>query len=84
KLTISTRNTTYGQGSTKLEADTLMVQIANWRFFSSRDEKHIESFKDHVRIAEQQIGEMEKMQMPPTLSALFGTIRSNLKSYASL
>ena len=84
KLTISTRNTTYGQGSTKLEADTLMVQIANWRFFSSRDEKHIEAFKDHVRIAEQQIGEMEKMQMPPTLSALFGTIRTNLKSYASL
>lgn len=84
KLTISTRNTIYGQGSTKLEADTLMVQIANWRFFSSRDEKHIEAFKDHVRVAEQQIGEMEKMQMPPTLSALFGTIRTNLKSYASL
>lgn len=84
KLTISTRNTVYGQGSTKLEADTLMVQIANWRFFSSRDEKHIESFRDHVRIAEQQIGEMEKMQMPPTLSALFGTIRSNLKNYAAL
>ncbi len=60
-----------------------MVQIADWRFFVSRDEKHIESFKDHVRIAEQQIGEMEKMQMPPTLSALFGTIRSNLKSYAA-
>ncbi len=84
KLTISTRNTMYGQGSTKLEADTLMVQIVNWRFFSSRDEKHIETFKDQVRIAEQQIGEMEKMQMPPTLSALFGTIRTNLKSYASL
>jgi methyl-accepting chemotaxis protein len=83
KLVISTRNTMYGQGSTKLESDTLMVQIANWRFFVSRDEKHIEAFKDHVRIAEQQIGEMEKMQMPPTLSALFGTIRSNLKSYAA-
>ncbi|MGM4903457.1 HAMP domain-containing methyl-accepting chemotaxis protein [Tardiphaga sp. 1201_B9_N1_1] len=83
KLVISTRNTMYGQGSTKLESDTLMVQIANWRFFVSRDEKHIESFKDHVRIAEQQIGEMEKMQMPPTLSALFGTIRNNLKSYAA-
>jgi methyl-accepting chemotaxis protein len=26
---------------------------------------------------------MEKMQMPPTLSALFGTIRSNLKAYAT-
>ena len=84
KLTISTRNTPYGQGSTKLEADTLTVQIANWRFFSSRDEKHLESFKDQARIAEQQIGEMEKMQMPPTLAALFGTIRANLKSYASL
>lgn len=84
KLTISTRNTMYGQGSTKLEADTLMVQIANWRFFSSRDEKHIDAFKDHVRVAEQQIGEMEKMQMPASLSALFGTIRANLKSYASL
>lgn len=84
KLTISTRNTIYGQGSTKLEADTLTVQIANWRFFSSRDEKHIEAFKDQARIAEQQIGEMEKMQMPPTLSALFGTIRTNLRSYASL
>ena len=83
KLVISTRNTMYGQGSTKLESDTLMVQIANWRFFVSRDEKHIESFKDHVRIAEQQIGEMEKMQMPPTLGALFGTIRSNLKNYAA-
>ncbi|WP_371420118.1 methyl-accepting chemotaxis protein [Tardiphaga sp.] len=83
KLVISTRNTMYGQGSTKLESDTLMVQIANWRFFVSRDEKHIESFKDQVRIAEQQIGEMEKMQMPPTLTALFGTIRSNLKNYAA-
>ncbi|QUS41695.1 methyl-accepting chemotaxis protein [Tardiphaga alba] len=84
KLAISTRNTPYGQGSTKLESDTLLVQIANWRYFVSRDEKQIASFNDQVRIAEQQIGEMEKMQMPPTLAALFGTIRTNLKSYASL
>jgi methyl-accepting chemotaxis protein len=84
KLVISTRNTTYGQGSTKLESDTLLVQVANWRFFSSRDEKNIATFKDQVRIAQQQIGEMEKMEMPPTLAALFGTIRTNLTNYATL
>lgn len=84
KLVISTRNTTYGQGSTKLESDTLLVQVANWRFFVSRDAKNIATFKDQARIAQQQIGEMEKMEMPPTLSALFGTIRSNLANYATL
>jgi methyl-accepting chemotaxis protein len=84
KLVISTRNTTYGQGSTKLESDTLLVQVANWRFFVSRDEKNIATFKDQARIAQQQISEMEKMEMPPTLSALFGAIRSNLANYATL
>jgi methyl-accepting chemotaxis protein len=84
KLVISTRNTIYGQGSTKLESDTLLVQVANWRFFVSRDEKNITTFRDQVRVAQQQIGEMEKMEMPPTLSALFGTIRTNLNSYAAL
>ncbi|MDB5568265.1 MAG: Chemotaxis protein [Tardiphaga sp.] len=84
KLVISTRNTMYGQGSTKLESDTLLVQVANWRFFVSRDEKNIATFKDNVRVAQQQISEMEKLEMPPTLGALFGTIRSNLASYAAL
>jgi methyl-accepting chemotaxis protein len=82
KLVISTRNTMYGQGSTKLESDTLLVQIANWRFFVSRDAGNIATFKDNVRIAQQQIGEMEKLDMPPTLAALFGTIRTNLTNYA--
>jgi methyl-accepting chemotaxis protein len=84
KLVISTRNTMYGQGSTKLESDTLLVQVANWRFFVSRDEKNIATFRDNVRVAQQQIVEMEKLEMPPTLAALFGTIRSNLTSYAAL
>jgi methyl-accepting chemotaxis protein len=83
KLVISTRNTTYGQGSTKLESDTLLVQVANWRFFVSRDDKAIATFKDNVRAAQQQIGEMEKMDMPPSLATLFGTIRSNLIGYAA-
>ncbi len=45
--------------------------MANWRFFAGRDRDNVTLFANSVKNAQQQIAEMEKFDMPPSLSALF-------------
>jgi methyl-accepting chemotaxis protein len=84
KLVISTRSTPFAQGSTTLQSETLLVQVANWRFFAGRDQDNVTLFKSSVKNAQQQIADMEKFDMPPALQALFDTIKAGLVSYASV
>ncbi|MEH2481935.1 methyl-accepting chemotaxis protein [Nitrobacteraceae bacterium AZCC 2146] len=84
KLVISTRSTPFAQGATTLQSETLLVQVANWRFFAGRDQDNVTLFKSSVKNAQQQIADMEKFDMPPSLQALFETIKAGLVSYASV
>ncbi|MDB5503373.1 MAG: putative methyl-accepting chemotaxis protein [Tardiphaga sp.] len=84
KLVIATRSTPFAAGSTTLQSETLLVQLANWRFFAGRDQENVALFKSSVKNAQQQIADMEKFDMPPTLQTLFDAIKANLVSYASV
>jgi methyl-accepting chemotaxis protein len=84
KLVLSTRSSPFAQGSTTLQSETLLVQMANWRFFAGRDQDNVTLFANSVKNAQQQIAEMEKFDMPPSLAALFESIKKGLVSYSSV
>ncbi|WP_441230710.1 methyl-accepting chemotaxis protein [Tardiphaga sp. 215_C5_N2_1] len=83
KLVLATRSSPFAQGSTTLQSETLLVQMANWRFFAGRDQDNVTLFANSVKNAQQQIAEMEKFDMAPSLSALFESIKKGLVSYSS-
>jgi methyl-accepting chemotaxis protein len=83
KLVLATRSSPFAQGATTLQSETLLVQMANWRFFAGRDQDNVTLFANSVKNAQQQIAEMEKFDMAPSLSALFESIKKGLVSYSS-
>ncbi|KZD25051.1 methyl-accepting chemotaxis protein [Tardiphaga robiniae] len=83
KLVLATRSSPFAQGSTTLQSETLLVQMANWRFFAGRDQDNVTLFANSLKNAQQQIAEMEKFDMAPSLSALFESIKKGLVSYSS-
>jgi methyl-accepting chemotaxis protein len=83
KLVLATRSSPFAQGATTLQSETLLVQMANWRFFAGRDQDNVTLFANSVKNAQQQIAEMEKFDMAPSLSALFEAIKKGLVSYSS-
>ncbi|MES2030097.1 MAG: methyl-accepting chemotaxis protein, partial [Pseudomonadota bacterium] len=44
KLVLSTRSSPFAQGATTLQSETLLVQMANWRFFAGRDQDNVTLF----------------------------------------
>ncbi|WP_441278497.1 methyl-accepting chemotaxis protein [Tardiphaga sp. 172_B4_N1_3] len=84
KLVLATRSSPFAQGATTLQSETLLVQMANWRFFAGRDQDNVTLFASSVKNAQQQIAEMEKFDMAPSLSALFESIKKGLVSYSSV
>ncbi|SNT49899.1 Methyl-accepting chemotaxis protein [Tardiphaga sp. OK246] len=84
KLVLATRSSPFAQGATTLQSETLLVQMANWRFFAGRDQDNVTLFANSVKNAQQQIAEMEKFDMAPSLSALFESIKKGLVSYSSV
>jgi methyl-accepting chemotaxis protein len=84
KLVLATRSSPFAQGSTSLQSETLLVQMANWRFFAGRDQDNVTLFANSVKNAQQQIAEMEKFDMAPSLSALFESIKKGLVSYSGV
>lgn len=83
KLVLATRSSPFAQGATTLQSETLLVQMANWRFFAGRDQDNVTLFANSVKNAQQQITEMEKFDMAPSFSALFELIKKGLVSYSS-
>jgi methyl-accepting chemotaxis protein len=83
KLVLATRSSPFAQGATTLQSETLLVQMANWRFFAGRDQDNVTLFANSVKNAQQQIAEMEKFDMAPSLAALFESIKKGLVSYSS-
>ncbi|MET0720283.1 MAG: methyl-accepting chemotaxis protein [Tardiphaga sp.] len=84
KLVIATRSTPFAAGSTTLQSETLLVQVANWRFFAGRDQENVTLFRSSVKNAQQQIADMEKFDMPPSLQTIFDAIKAGLVSYAAV
>ncbi len=65
-----------------LETKVLLVRVANWRMLATRDPKGLETFKNNVGKAQQQIAEIEKANLPPNLAALLATVKTGVIKYA--
>ena len=65
-----------------LETKVLLVRVANWRMLATRDSKGIDIFKTNFGKAQQQIGELEKANLPPNLAALLANVKTGVGKYA--
>jgi methyl-accepting chemotaxis protein len=83
KLVDALRKTTFAQSAATLEAEMLMVQVANWRFMASRDQKDVATFKDSIKKAQLQIADLEKYDLPLQLYEVFEQIKAGLTAYAT-
>jgi methyl-accepting chemotaxis protein len=71
------------QGATDLEADVLLVRVANWRFLATHDPKGTATFHNNVSKAQQQIAALEKADLPQAMRPLLGSLKTSLAGYAA-
>jgi len=83
KLVSSLRTTPFAQSAVALEAEILVVQVANWRFMASRDQKDVATFKDSFKKAQLQLADLEKYDLPLPLYEVFDAVKSGLGTYAT-
>jgi methyl-accepting chemotaxis protein len=83
KLTEAARGTASSQGATALEADILLVRVANWRLLATREQKGVATFKTNLGKAQQQIETLEKADLPANLAAMLGSVKTGLAAYAT-
>jgi hypothetical protein len=70
KFADAANDTPVSQAANALESKVLLVRVANWRTLATRDIKGIETFKTNLGEAQQQISELEKSDLPQSLTAL--------------
>jgi methyl-accepting chemotaxis protein len=83
RLVNDLRKTTFAQSAGALEAEILTVQVANWRFMASRDQKDVATFKDSMKKTQLQIADLEKYDLPLPLYEVFEQVKAGLTSYAA-
>jgi methyl-accepting chemotaxis protein len=83
KLVDELRKTVFAQSSVTLEAEVLVVQVANWRFMASRDQKDVATFKDSMKKAQLQVADLEKYDLPLPLYEVFDQVKAGLTAYAT-
>jgi methyl-accepting chemotaxis protein len=83
KLVSSLRTTAFAQSSAGLQAEMLTVQLANWRFMASRDQKDVATFRDSIKKAQLQIADLEKYDLPLPLYEVFDQVKAGLTTYAA-
>jgi methyl-accepting chemotaxis protein len=83
KFTETARGTASSQGATALEADILLVRVANWRLLATREQKGVATFKTNVGKAQQQIETLEKADLPADLAFMLGSVKTRLAAYAT-
>jgi len=76
------QDTAFGRGAEALEAKVLLVRVANWRFLATRDPKGIETFRQSLAKARQQITEFERQGLPQNLTPLLAAVKASLGNYA--
>jgi methyl-accepting chemotaxis protein len=83
RLVNDLRKTTFAQSAGALEAEILTVQVANWRFMASRDQKDVVTFKNSMKKAQLQIADLEKYDLPLPLYEVFDQVKAGLTAYAA-
>jgi methyl-accepting chemotaxis protein len=74
---------TLAAGAVDIETDVLLVRIANWRFLATRDPKGPATFKANADKAAAAIAALEKVEMPDSVRALIGPVKTGLAGYAA-
>jgi methyl-accepting chemotaxis protein len=81
-LVAAANKTPFAQSAASLEAEVLLVRIANWRMLATREPQGLATFKTSVAQAQQQIAVLEKADLPPNLVALLANVKSGVIRYA--
>jgi methyl-accepting chemotaxis protein len=75
-------NTAFIRSAAALDSKVYRVQVANWRFLATRDQKHTATFKTSVGKAQQQIAELETADLPSSLATMLNSIKTDMTKYA--
>ena len=65
-----------------VEAAVLEATAANWKFFATQDAHGVDAFKTALTKAWKQIGELEKMELPPAIAEAVAPVQTALTNYA--
>ncbi len=66
-----------------IEANVLLVRVANWRFLATRDPKGPATFKTNSERAQASIAALEKADSPENVRVLIGPVKAALAAYMS-
>jgi methyl-accepting chemotaxis protein len=83
KLVDALRKTAFAPSAAALEAEILTVEVANWRFMASRDQKDVATFRNGMKRAQLQIADLEKYDLPLALYDVFDEVKAGLTTYAT-
>jgi methyl-accepting chemotaxis protein len=81
KFVDAAAKTDYAPSAASLEANVLLVRIANWRMLATRDPKGFATFKTNTEKAQAQIAIFEKADLPPNLAALLANVKTGVAKY---
>ncbi len=82
KFVEAAEKTDFSRDVSALETKVLLLRVANWRMLATRDSKGIDIFKTNLGRAQQQIGVLEKANLPPSLAALLANVKTGVGKYA--
>lgn len=74
--------TPFAAGIKVIESNVLLIRVAAWRMLATRDAKGIDIFKTNLGKARRQIAELEKADLPISLSTLLTPVKIGLGRYA--
>lgn len=83
KLVDQAEDSAIQQGTSTLESQILMVQVANWRMLVTHDASLIETSRTNVAKAREQIAIIEKFEFPKFLVAFLTAVKTDLAKYTS-
>ena len=82
KFVDAAQKTDFAQQASELETKVLLVRVANWRMLATRDARGLDTFKTNVGKAQQEIAEIEKAALPPSLEALLVPVKTGVAKYS--
>jgi methyl-accepting chemotaxis protein len=82
KFVDAATGTPFAHNANVLEAKVLLVRVANWRMLATRDAKGFATFKTNVGKAQEQVGVLEKLDLPPELAKQLAVVKSGVAKYA--
>jgi HAMP domain-containing protein len=83
KMVDALHKSVFAQSAGALETEILTVQVANWRFMASRDQKDVVTFKNSMKKVRLQMADLEKYDLPLPLYEVFDQVKADLTTYAA-